>query len=390
MIALPMKPHHVQPAALVLAAFMSSMALAQPSFTPPKPPPVSPEAAPDRRVTFRLAAPKAAEVRLGGSDLPDLGQGGKPMTRGENDVWEVTVGPLPPGAYRYQFTADGVPVLDPRNPRVSESNENAWSLVHVPGADWMDAQDVPRGAVAQVTYWSGALKKFRRLHVYTPPGYETGNAKYPVFYLLHGAFDSDHSCSSVGRAGFILDNLIAAGKAKPMVVVMPHGHTGPFRMGGGGSIFGEFESEFTADIMPLVEKRYRVHTDRANRALAGLSMGGAHTLNIGIPHLDQFAYLGVYSSGVFGIVQRPGAPQPPEPSFEEKHKPILDDAKLKEGLKLFWFATGKDDFLVETSRKTVEMFKAHKFDVTYQEAEGAHTWDKWREYLNEFAPLLFR
>jgi enterochelin esterase family protein len=245
--------------------------------------------------------------------------------------------------------------------------------------------------VAQVIYWSGTLRKFRRLHVYTPPGYETGTGKYPVFYLLHGAFDSDNSWSTVGRAGFILDNLIAAGKAKPMVVVMPHGHTGPFRFGaGGGSIFGEFESEFTADIMPLVEKRWRVHTDRANRALAGLSMGGGHTLNIGIPHLDRFAYLGVYSSGVFGIVPRPGAPAPPGPGFEERHKAILNDAKLKEGLKLFWFATGKDDFLVETSRATVKMFRKHKFDVTYNETDGAHTWDKWREYLNEFAPQLFR
>lgn len=142
--------------------------------------------------------------------------------------------------------------------------------------------------------------------------------------------------------------------------------------------------------MPLVEKRYRVHADRANRALAGLSMGGGHTLNIGIPHLEQFAYLGVYSSGVFGIVPRPGAPAPQGPGFEEMNKGILDDAKLKEGLKLFWFATGNDDFLVETSRKTVEMFKSHKFDVIYKETDGAHTWDKWREYLNEFAPQLFR
>lgn len=218
-----MKPRQFLFCALALMASLPLGALAQPSFTPPRPPPVSPEVAADRQVTFRIAAPKAAEVRLGGSDLPDLGQGGKPMTKGAEDVWEVTVGPLPPGSYRYQFTVDGVAVLDPRNPRVSESNENAWSLVHVPGADWMDTRDVPRGAVAQVTYWSGTLKKFRRLHVYTPPGYETGAEKYPVFYLLHGAFDSDHSWSSVGRAGFILDNLLAAGKAKPMIAVMPHG-----------------------------------------------------------------------------------------------------------------------------------------------------------------------
>ncbi|MBK9137853.1 MAG: esterase [Verrucomicrobia bacterium] len=351
-------------------------------------PVISPEVTADRQVTFRVLAPKAESVRLAGSDLPGIGQG-KDMAKGTNNVWEVTLGPLPPGSYRYHFNVDGVAVLDPRNPRTSESNENSWSLVHVPGADWQDTLDVPHGAVAQVTYWSSTLKKFRRLHVYTPPGYEAGTEKYPVFYLLHGAFDSDNSWSTVGRAGIILDNLIAAGKAKPMVVVMPHGHTGPFRMGGAG-LSGEFEPEFVADILPLIEKRYRVHTDRTQRALAGLSMGGGHTLNIGIPHLHKFAYLGVFSSGVFGIVPRPGAPAPQGPGFEERHQAILDDAKLKEGLKLFWFATGKDDFLVETTRATVEMFKRHKFDVVYRETDGAHTWDKWREYLHEFAPQLFR
>lgn len=375
----------------VVTSLLASLAVefAISAQRPAQPPPAtSPELAADRQITFRVLAPKAANVKLAGSDLPGMGQG-KDMAKGTNDVWTVTVGPVPPGSYRYNFNVDGVAVIDPRNPKTSESNENTWSLVNVAGADWQDTQDVPHGAVAQVTYWSSMLRKFRRMHVYTPPGYEAGADKYPVFYLLHGAFDSDNSWSTVGRAGFILDNLIAAGKAKPMVVVMPAGHTGPFSFGR-GSMSGEFEPEFVTDIMPLVEQRYRVRTDRANRALAGLSMGGAHTLNIGIPNLEKFAYLGVYSSGIFGIVQRPGAPAPQGPSFEEKHKAILDDAKLKEGLKLFWFATGKDDFLVETSRKTVEMFKAHKFDVTYEETDGAHTWDKWRDYLNEFAPQLFR
>jgi enterochelin esterase family protein len=306
-------------------------------------------------------------------------------------VWEITIGPLKAGAYRYSFRVDGVSVVDPRNPKTSESNQNAWSLVHVPGADWMDTKDVPHGAVSEVTYWSSTLDRFRRLHVYTPPGYETSQGKYPIFYLLHGAFDSDDAWSSVGRAGLILDNLIADGKAKPMVVVMPHGHTGPFSFGrGGGSIFGQFEEEFVKDIMPQMEKRYRVYGDRANRAMAGLSMGGGHTLNIGIPHLDKFAYLGVYSSGIFGITGGFGGNQSQGPSFDEKHKAILENAELKDGLELFWFATGKDDFLVETSRATVELFKKHGFDVVYDETDGAHTWDKWREYLHTFAPKLFK
>jgi enterochelin esterase-like enzyme len=375
---------------LIVGAFcMAGVSHAQPRGQMP-PQVVSPELLPDRQITFRILAPKAESVQLSSSgDVPGIGFGqSKAMTRGTNGVWEVKVGPLPPGAYRYSFNVDGLTVVDPRNPKTSESNENTWSLVQVPGADWMDAKDVPHGAVAEVTYWSSILNRFRRLHVYTPPGYESGKGKYPVFYLLHGAFDSDDSWSSVGRAGFILDNLIAARTAKPMVVVMPHGHTGPFSFG--MPLSGQFETEFISDIMPQMEQRYRVYTDRRHRAMAGLSMGGAHTLNIGIPHLDKFAYLGVYSSGIFGIAGGPGTNPPQGPTFEEKQKAILDDPKLKKGLKLFWFATGKDDFLVATSRATVEMFKKHQFKVIYKETDGAHTWDKWREYLNEFAPQLFQ
>jgi enterochelin esterase-like enzyme len=378
-------------AALALAAplFTSSIVTAQ-GFGPQTPPVTSPEVSPERKLTFRILAPKAEKVQLGGSgDIPSTGFGqATPLTKGSNGVWEITIGPLNPGAYRYNFNVDGVAVIDPRNPATSEANENTWSLVCVPGADFMDTKDVPHGAISGITYWSSTLKRFRRLHVYTPPGYESGAGKFPIFYLLHGAFDSDDSWSTVGRAGFILDNLIATGKAKPMVMVMPHGHTGPFRFG--GSFGDEFEREFVADIMPQMEKRYRVHTDRPHRAMAGLSMGGAQTLNIGIPHLAEFGYLGVYSSGVFGIAGGPGGNQQPGPTFEEKNKAILDDAKLKEGLKLFWFATGKDDFLVGTSQATVAMFKQHQFNVIYKETEGAHTWTNWREYLNEFAPLLFQ
>lgn len=381
-------PYRFRP---LLATFLASLSIglnvAAQRPTPP-PPVISPEVATDRQVTFRIQATKAESVKLSAGDLPGLGQG-KDLVKGTNGVWEVTLGPINPGSYRYNFNVDGVSVIDPRNPKTSESNENTWSLVHVPGADWMDTMAVPHGAISEITYWSSTLKRFRRLHVYTPPGYSTGKGKFPIFYLLHGAFDSDDSWSSVGRAGFIMDNLIAAGKAKPMVVVMPHGHTGPLRMGAGG--FGnEFETEFTTDIMPQMEQRYRVYTDRSHRALAGLSMGGAQTLNIGIPNLGKFGYLGVYSSGIFGIVPRPGAPAPQGPSFEQTHKAILDDAKLKKGLKLFWFATGKEDFLIETSRKTVEMFKQHQFNVVFKETEGAHTWINWREYLNEFAPQLFQ
>jgi enterochelin esterase-like enzyme len=248
--------------------------------------------------------------------------------------------------------------------------------------------------VSEVTYYSTSLKKFRRMHVYTPPGYELGKGKFPVFYLLHGASDSDDSWTTVGRAGFILDNLIAEKKAKPMVMVMTAGHTSQAGFGGGGGArppVDEFSQDFLNDVMPYIEKNFRVHTDRKNRAMAGLSMGGAQTLNIGIPNLEKFAYLGVYSSGVFGIAGGGrGGNAPQGPTFEEQHKAILDDAKLKKGLKLFWFATGKDDFLLQRTKDTVALFTKHELKPEYKETEGGHTWICWQQYLNEFAPQLFR
>lgn len=362
-----------------------AMVFASSGLTQQRPRVTSPEIA-DGQVTFRILAPEAKNVRLSGGDIPGNNQGAE-MKKGENGVWEVTM-KIAPGAYRYNFNVDGVSVIDPTNPKNSESNNNLWSLVYVPGAAFMDTQKVPHGAVAEITYFSTSLDRFRRMHIYTPPGYQLGEGKYPVFYLLHGASDSDASWSTVGRAGFILDNLIAAKKAKPMIVVMPAGHTGQFRRNGMRSSMDEFGQDFVTDIMPYVEKNYRVIADGQHRAIAGLSMGGAQTLNIAIPHLKDFAYIGVYSSGIFGIVGRNGGSG--NSSWEEDHKEILDNADLKKGLKLFWFKTGKDDFLLNTSKATVDMFKKHGFDVTFEESEGGHIWINWRNYLNEFAPKLFQ
>jgi enterochelin esterase family protein len=389
------------------------------SRAPQAPVVISPDVQSDRRVTFRLLAPQAQSVKLTGTDIP----GNIPaasLTKGENGVWELTLGPIAPGAYRYNFNVDGVPVIDPRNPSVSESNNNAWSLFYVPGADFMDTKEVPHGGVAAMTYYSTALKRFRRMHVYTPPGYELGQGKYPIFYLLHGAGDCDDSWTSVGRAGFIIDNLIAAGKARPMIVVMPAGHTsrvaGPRTPGAPD----EFIQEFLNDIMPYAETHYRVYTDQQHRAIAGLSMGGGQTLNLAIPHADKFAYVGVYSSGLFGIAPLPpppGAPassatapppaagsppagsapagpppptSPPAPSWEQQHLAELDNIAARKGLKLLWFSTGSDDRLMSTTKATVEMLKKHGFEATFKESPGGHTWINWRNYLNEFAPLLFQ
>lgn len=357
---------------------------------------VSPEVAADRRITFRIRAPQAQSVGLTASDIPGNGQA-RNLTKGDNGVWTLTLGPVDPGAYRYTFNVDGVPVIDPASPVNSESNNTIWSLVCVPGSDFMDTLKVPHGAVAAVNYFSTALGRNRRMHVYTPPGYEAGQDKYPVFYLLHGSSDSDASWSTVGRAGFIMDNLIAAKKAVPMIVVMPAGHTTGVGFGGrgaGGS--DEFVQDFVTDIMPYVEKNYRVIADRAHRAIAGLSMGGSQTLNIAIPHLDQFAYLGVYSSGLIGGLGRgrgatAGTAAPAAgSSWEQQHLAALDNADAKKDLKLFWFKTGHDDGLITTTRATVEMLQKHGFKPVFQESSGGHTWINWRNYLNEFAPQLFR
>src|SRR5690242_12468139 len=240
--------------AVAMLAMLAATFSANAQRGPQGPQVVSPEVSADRRVTFRILAPKAEAVRLSGGDIPGNGQGAA-MTKGTNGVWEVTLGPIQPGAYRYNFNVDGVSVIDPRSSNISESNNNVWSLVYVPGADFMDTKDVPHGAVAAVTYYSTALKKFRRMHVYTPPGYELGHGKFPVFYLLHGAGDSDDAWTSVGRAGFILDNLLAAKKVKPMIIVMPAGHTRAFGFGGGPRpATDEFVEDFMNDIMPYVEK----------------------------------------------------------------------------------------------------------------------------------------
>jgi enterochelin esterase family protein len=255
----------------------------------------------------------------------------------------------------------------------------------------MDVKQVPHGAVAAVTYYSSSLGKFRRMHVYTPPGYETGGSqKYPVFYLLHGASDSDESWISVGRANFIFDNLIADKKAKPMIVVMPAGHTSQFQTGGRGAppVAGappprdEFFEDFVGDIMPYVEKNYRTAADRAHRAIAGLSMGGNQTLNVAFSHLDKFGYIGVFSSGILG-----GAG--PE-AWEKNHLANLDNAGLKKGLKEVWFSTGADDSLIPNSKASVELLRKHGFDASFAESRGGHTWINWRNYLNEFTPTLFQ
>ena len=384
--------------ALVVGA---SVAQAQGRGGPQAPQVTSPEVSADRRVSFRIYAPQAREIRLTASDIPGLGQNTR-LTKADNGVWELTTPALDAGAYRYNFNVDGVATIDPRNPSISESNNNVWSLVYVPGSDLLDSKAVPHGAIAEVTYKSSALGRDRRMHVYTPPGYQNGRDRYPVFYLLHGAGDNDDSWTTVGRAGFILDNLIAAQKARPMVVVMPAGHASTSQANVvGRSATDDFVNDFVKDVMPYVERNYRVLTDRPNTAIAGLSMGGMQALEVAIPRLERFAYIGVYSSGLIGAFGNAGgrgrgaapapAPAPAGPiEFEKVNAAKLADANLKKGLRLFWFGTGKEDFLLSTTDATVDLFKRHGFSPVYVQSPGGHTWINWRNYLSEFAPQLFR
>jgi len=354
---------------------------------------VSPEVSPDRRIVFRILASEAKTVGLRAGDIQGLPREGPAFSKGEDGVWSATVGPVEPGAYRYTFMVDGVPTMDPRNPAVSESNMNDSSLVYVPGAEFMDTANVPHGAVASVTYYSTALARFRRMHVYTPPGYELGGGKFPIFYLLHGSGDNDDCWTSVGRAGFILDNLVAAKKAQPMIVVMPAGHTSasPPAPGAPRPARDEFSEDFVNDVMPYVQTHYRTLTDRTHMAIAGLSMGGGQTLNISMSHLDRFGYIGVFSAGVFALGRGGGLPPAAAaPEWEQQRANMLDDASLKPGLKLLWFGTGTDDRLIPTTRATIEMLKKHGFTPFFRESPGGHTWINWRNYLNEFAPQLFQ
>jgi enterochelin esterase family protein len=369
----------------------------------------STEVLPDFRVVFRIYAPKASAVTLSG-DFATQGRGtAGPMQKDDDGVWSLTVGPLIPDIYSYTFNVDGVRTVDPRNPMVKVGVSNLESMFFLPGpeAAYESVQPVPHGEVRAVWYESKTLGGPRRMHVYTPPGYERGNTKYPVLYLIHGGGDEDSGWSTIGNAGFILDNLIAAGKAKPMLVVMPNGSitlpgvANP--MGGGrgaatpeaiaariaaiSKLHDAFVSDLLTGIIPHVESTYRVLATRENRAIAGLSMGGAETLRAGPSNLDKFAWIGVFSMGL-----QEGVNAGANSDFLERNAAFFaDPEKTNKQLKLFWIGVGKDD-RTETDgpRKLSETLKAHNIRHEFYESEGGHTWINWRLYLKDFTQLLFR
>lgn len=387
--------------ALLGCIAMGTMGLGQ-TPAPAKPSIVSPEITSDRRVILRLFAPDAKTVTVETWDMVPDGPAGPPMVRNDQGVWQAATGTLQPGAYTYRFVIDGVVATDPNNLVTEQAREFVNSVAVVPGAAWIDDRaDVAHGAVSEAYYMSSVLGHQRRLHIYTPPGYEAGSARYPVLYLLHGSGDSDASWIEAGRANFIFDNLIAAGKAVPMIVVMPDGHT-HLPPSNGEPHRDLFTDEFLGDILPYVEKNYRVLPGREHTGIAGLSMGGSQTIEISLARPDKFAYIGVFSSGTLSGIDRSAWAHPAEsngvqdsvltvdPKWVSAHSAALDGAEVHSGLKLLWFATGKQDFLLPVTKATLALYKEHGFNPIFVESEGGHTWLNWRDYLNEFAPKLFQ
>ena len=366
----------------VLAAALAARAGPQ---NPPRTPAdtlKSPVIAANGRVTFQLYAPRADAVSLRTEGPAPFAN--QPMQRNAQGVWTLVTDSLPPDLYIYWFDVDSMSVADPANPRPRINMRTVRTLLDVPGpaAAFFADQPVPHGALAEVWYQSASLGVRRRMHVYTPPGYGAGTTRFPVLYLLHGAGDFDDSWTTVGRANFILDNLIAARKAKPMIIVMPAGHTP--RPGGlfSAANADPFVGDFLGDVIPYVERNYRVLPGRASRAIAGLSMGGWQTLNIGLTNLDKFSQLGVFSSGLL----RDGEVG----TFEQNNAAMLRDPKTNGRIGLLWIAIGKDDFLMSRNKATLALFDRYGIRYAYKETEGGHTWPNWRAYLSEFAPLLFR
>lgn len=349
------------------------------------PPPdtlLSPEVQPDRTVTFRLRAPKASEVTVTGEWMLDFPSHATPLTKSADGVWSVTVGPLTPNVYLYSFNVDGMNIADPINPTIKLRARTSGSLVLVPGGQPWEFTGVPHGVVNIIWHKAAALDgAMRQVFVYTPPGYgKNASTRYPVLYLLHGSQDVAAGWTLTGNANLILDNLIAEKKAVPMIVVMTNGHAVPYgtpttEPGKNNELFEQY---LLKEVVPMTEANYRVAPGRANRAIVGLSMGGGQAAQIGLGHLDLFAWIGMFSSGQ-------------AQNFETRYKALLDDPKAtNERLKLLFIGVGKTDPGYARVKQLTETLTAHKIQHLYWETEGAHVWPVWRRCLVETAPRLFR
>jgi enterochelin esterase family protein len=366
---------------------MCAMVLLSTSVLAQRPPAIiSPEVQSDGRLTFRFADPNALKVEL---ELEGE-KTARPMQKDDHGIWSLTVGPLQPDIYGYRFLADGVGLIDPSNPLMKPNLLNTESAVHVPGSPTLpwEVNQVPHGEIHHHFYESKIANDHRDFYVYTPPDYSADTkSEYPVLYLLHGFSDDASGWTAVGRANVILDNLIAQGKAKPMIVVMPlgYGDYDVIRRGWGSwddkdlawRNLSRFTDILLSEVIPKVEQSYRIKKDRESRAIAGLSMGGAESLLTGLNHLDDFAWVGAFSSG--GIDLRDFSVAFPHVSAEENQK-----------LKLLWIACGTEDDLIKVNRAFKSWLKEKGMQFTDIETPGMHDWMVWRRNLSAFTPLLFR
>lgn len=363
----------------------------------PKAEVVSPQINKDNTVTFRLMAPNAQSVKLQGDWMPSEGWTPKlqDLQKDENGLWSFTTQVLPSDLYSYTFIVDGLKVLDPNNVYQVRDVATVMNIFLVEGGlgDLYKVQDVPHGTVTRCWYDSPKLDSPRRITIYTPPGYESSTDKYPVFYLLHGMGGDEEAWMALGRASQILDNLIAQGKAKPMIVVMPNGHTSNTAAPGESDkgfykpdmrtpdVFsGDMEANF-GDVIKFVEDNYRVKSDKQSRAITGLSMGGFHSLYISANYPNTFDYVGLFSPAIL----------PPANAASTIYADL--EAKLlaqkANGYRLYWIAIGNTDFLFQNVVDYRSKLDEMKFTYQYRESDGGHIWANWRLYLSEFAQMLF-
>ncbi|OFY43595.1 MAG: hypothetical protein A2Z69_01055 [Bacteroidetes bacterium RBG_13_44_24] len=364
---------------------------------------ISPEILPDNQVTFRVYSKDAQKVTVSGEWQAGFGAS-QELVKNDTGMFSLTVGPLAPELYGYTFTVDGVGMIDPNNVQVRRDGSRYQSFFIIPGTEsdlYFHKNGVPHGTVTKIWYRSAVLDMDRRVYVYTPAGYEGGTAKYPVFYLLHGAGGDEDAWTNMGRTAQIMDNLIAQGKAKPMIVVMTNGNAnqagaqnevpplpevqGEQGMAAYQRYAGKFEEHLVKDVVPFIEKNFRTFTGKDNRAVAGLSMGGAHTQTITNNNPGMFSYIGVFSMGIMSF-----GPQTQDAAKIEAERNAKLEILKNSGYKLYWIACGKDDFVykgVVTLRETLDKLN---FKYIYRESTGGHTWANWRIYLSEFAPMLFK
>ena len=342
----------------------------------------SPEVGPDRRVTFRLVAPKAHEVLLTGEFM----EGSRSLQMNENGVWSVTVGPIEPEIYHYNFTIDGLRTIDPGNPEVKTGSTPSTlaSVLEVRGDSpaFYDGQAVPHGEIRTHWYQSTSLNALRRLTVYTPPGYERDlQTRLPVVYLLHGANADENAWYRLGRVNLILDNALASGKTRPFIVVMPFGYgTTPGATGAQSRNTELFGADLIQDVIPYIEAHYRASTDREKRAIVGLSMGGGQALSIGLNHLELFSQVAGFSSGLGSA-----------PDFPKTYATLIAHPEsANRRLRLLWIGCGREDSAFDASKRFSAFLTGHNVTHTFRETSGAHTWTVWRRYMNEISALLFQ